>query len=272
MRAILLVFPLTVFILSSCSRYQYVTVKGVDINQNEQQEFVVDNDTVMIRYNFNGLNAPINITIENKLNVPVYIDWRQSALIINDKAISYVPNTVPLTGTITGSSVNWNRSNTSTSSGNIEVKAMLNDDLGFIPPRSYINKNPMGVTNKFFSPLDSAFRHEKLKLNNGFPYARVKHATFSEQSSPLQFRSYLTIIIGDQTAKPVSYDQTFYISDIYATELKPKTFWTNRRSKGNQYYVKETTGFGKGFGVVAGVATFSAIGVLEQRNTDNLQE
>ena len=98
-----------------------------------------------IQYNFNGADAPINITIENKLDVPLYIDWQQSALIINNKAISYVPNTIPIEEVFNGSTVNWNSNNYSTSSGAISAKAIIPDKFDFIPPQSYIVKNPMGV-------------------------------------------------------------------------------------------------------------------------------
>ena len=59
-------------------------------------------------YNFNGINAPINITIQNKLQVPVYIDWQRSALIVNDKAISYVPGELKINGGFHGGSYNPN--------------------------------------------------------------------------------------------------------------------------------------------------------------------
>src|SRR5205814_10416655 len=99
------------------------------------------------QYNFNGKDAPVNLTIQNKLNVPVYIDWRKSALIINDKAISYVPTMAPITGTINASSYNWNRS-FYTSNGSINAAVALSYQLDIIPPQTYITKSPLGVTNQ----------------------------------------------------------------------------------------------------------------------------
>src|ERR1044072_8385415 len=98
MRAFLLFILLTILI-ASCSRYQYVTINGSDIKSNNNHEFVEENDSVRIQYTFNGPDAPINLVIVNKTSVPIIIDWSRSALIVNDKAISYVSNLVPIEGT-----------------------------------------------------------------------------------------------------------------------------------------------------------------------------
>jgi len=113
-------------------------------------------------------------------------------LIINDKAISYVQNTVPIVGAFQGAVVNRNsyKPNTySSSSGTINAKATLPDKLDFIPSQSYITKTPMGVTNQLiYNVPDSAFRREKITLFEG-SFAAAKHASFTETSSPLRFKS-----------------------------------------------------------------------------------
>ncbi len=78
--------PLTsiVFLFTGCTTYQYMTVSGKNIRQNERQEFVVENDSIRVKYNFSGEDAPVNVEVTNKLDRPVYVDWSRSALIIND--------------------------------------------------------------------------------------------------------------------------------------------------------------------------------------------
>ena len=63
-----------------------------------------------------------------------------------------------------------------------------------------------------------------------------------------------------------------YISEIYTTGLDPESFWIGTQHRGNQYYVKETTGFGKGFGVVAGVALLTTVAAFEQKNVNKAKE
>ena len=72
-------------------------------------------------------------------------------------------NTVPIEGVFNGSMVNWDPGSYSSSSGAISAKAIIPDKFDFIPPRSYIVKNPMGVTNLFITDdvPDSIFHRER---------------------------------------------------------------------------------------------------------------
>jgi len=257
----LLLFILLTSLISSCIQYQYVTIDGSG-HRTDMQEFFEENDSVRIQYNFNGPDAPVNVIIDNKTDAPIYIDWSRSALIINDKAISYMSKVVPIEGTFGSSSVGSSHGEYASTSGSVYATAILPDNLDFIPPASYISKNPMSVTNQFMVVPDSAFRTERITLSDG-SFTKASHASFTEQSSPLHFKSYLTLIFGDQSNKPVAYQCSFYISEIYNTITDPETF-LNNRERGNQFYVKESTGLGQGFGVVAGGALLSTAAALHQ--------
>ncbi len=74
-------------------------------------DFVQENDTVRISYRFWGENAPVTITIYNKLDEPLYVDWGRSALIIDDVATTYDPKVASVRGesssVASGSSFHW---------------------------------------------------------------------------------------------------------------------------------------------------------------------
>ena len=257
--------PLPVILLFciSCARYQYTTVSSDGVTLNNKQEFQADNDSVRIIYNFNGLNAPINITIQNKLQVPVYIDWQRSALIVNDKAISYMPTEMQINGGFSGSSYNYgNRgSSIAVTNGHIHASASLPPSVDFVPPQSYFTKNPMGVTNKLIENVpDTTYHRVNYAASNGI-VAKVKLASFTAANTPLRFRSYLTLIVGDSTTKPVVYEHAFYISEIITSTMGPGSLWGTASNLGNQFFIKEVTGYGRtmcGFGVIAGTAVYVA--------------
>ncbi|HNC30155.1 MAG TPA: hypothetical protein PKX08_09130, partial [Cyclobacteriaceae bacterium] len=73
-------------VCTGCSTYQYVTVSSPLKTQNE---FIAENDTVKISYDFSGEQGPVKISIYNKLSTPLYVDWSKSALIIGDMRKSY---------------------------------------------------------------------------------------------------------------------------------------------------------------------------------------
>lgn len=260
-------FSLVIILTSSCSHYQYITINAHDIKSNDKHEFIEENDSVSIRYSFYGPDAPINLVVENKTDVPIFIDWSRSALIVDDKAISYMSNVIPIEGSLNGSSISWDQNGYVTSSGSVYATATLPDNISFIPPGSYIDKNPMSVTNQLMTVPDSAFHTEKISLSNG-SFIKVRHALFTEQSSPLRFKSYLTLTFGDQNSKAVAYQRSFYISELYDTPTDPETFLTNRE-RDDQFYVKESSGMGQGFGVVAGVALLSAAAAFESKTVNH---
>lgn len=66
--------------LSSSDKFGY---------QNESVDFVQENDTVLVSYCFWGENAPVTITVCNKLGEPIYVDWKRYAMIIDDAMVPY---------------------------------------------------------------------------------------------------------------------------------------------------------------------------------------
>lgn len=246
----------------SCARYQYASISSDGVTMNDKREFVAENDSLLILYNFNGANAPINITIQNKLSVPVYVDWQRSSLIVNGNAISYLPNEMKIDGGFAAGSFNYgNReSGYRVTGGSLHATASLPSSVDFIPPQSYMTKNPMGVTNKFIENVpDTAFRRVNYQFAEGF-LTKVKVANFTEATSPLRFRSYLTLKVGDST-KPVTYEHSFYLSELITSSYGPETVWLSQAYRGNQFFMREMTGYGKtmtGFGVIAGSAVYVA--------------
>src|SRR5690348_2528150 len=104
---ILPIAVMALLLFSSCSTYQYTTVSSSSLDMNDLQEFEFVNDTVRIIYNFYGENAPVTITVENKLKVPIFIDWHNSSLILNGRSVSYAPSQINIEGTTNASSYNY---------------------------------------------------------------------------------------------------------------------------------------------------------------------
>lgn len=261
---------LSLFILlSACNRYQYLGISSDQVQKNEHQEFTIENDTLQITYNFNGKNAPVNLIVRNKLDKPIFIDWKRSALIINDNAISYSPDQVAVRGSVSGSTINWTPGYSSTNVS-LSATADLAPGMQMIPPQSFVTRTPMGVTNKLLTNIpDSLLRKIKMPTADGdFAYAR--QAFFDAGNSPLRFRSYLAIVVGDPTPVRVAYQHSFYVAELYRTGLRPKKFTYNREKAGEWAYVEEVTGFGKsaavGFGVLAGAAVLTTEAWAESKN------
>jgi hypothetical protein len=68
------------------------------INRNCDTIFVFENDSIKITYNFWAKNGAMAFDFYNKLNIPLYFDWKKSAFIPNDKMVSYWQDETNTTG------------------------------------------------------------------------------------------------------------------------------------------------------------------------------
>jgi hypothetical protein len=231
--------------------YQYSTVSSNGMGRNERNEFVYENDSLRLVYNFYGKDAPVNITIHNKLQVPLYIDWLRSALILNDRTVTYSPNEVKINGSYHGGSYNFgNRSGWEVTGGHIHASASLPPSVDFMPPRTILTKNPLAISREYVENIpDTAFHRLRYAGAEGMTVS-VKRATFSEETSPLRFRSFLTYMVGEAAAKPQSLEHSFYVSEIMNSGQGPGNLMFNSDRRGNQFYTSKANPAGVAVGTL----------------------
>jgi hypothetical protein len=188
--------------LSGCSQYQYVFVKS-RLSQNENKEYFTENDTLQIKYTFKGENFPITLTIYNKLNQPLYIDWSRSVVVIN----------------------------------NIQTEgAFYHDGLAnFIAPLSYVISTSNNLKDQFIEhrPEDSL---TYVAIFGGG--SKAKKYSYDEQTTPLFFRNILAISPNEDYSLPTFYDYSFWVSDIVQSAEAPSEI---TYSPSNQFYIRKIT-------------------------------
>jgi hypothetical protein len=87
--------------ITSCTTYYVSKISSTNSVKNEQTgEFTVENDSIKVTYSFASLQAPVKVTVRNKLKIPLYVDWSKSALIFNEEATSYVPEKTAFTANL----------------------------------------------------------------------------------------------------------------------------------------------------------------------------
>jgi hypothetical protein len=253
-------FALLLFLFSSCTTYQYMTVSSNSIEQNEQREFVVENDSLRLRYRFDGLNAPVNLEVQNKLGKPIYVDWRRSALIMGDRAFSYKPGSLTVSGSTYTSVDNWFSTrnqgfNSASSSSSFSSTVEFPGDMEFIPPTARINQTLLGLTSSFINPKSTdEFTRVRIPMAANLPRV-VQKAEYAESNSPLKFSSYLTLFVEGDPGKPVVFHHSFYVSEIIASGYGPHNFQFINDEEGNRFYVSKVSkaGAGVGYGILAGL-------------------
>jgi len=185
-----IVFPLLFACLgffTSCSNtYVRLMELKTDNKAIDSNTFVFDNDTMTIVYNFYGEGPGIGVSIYNKLNLPLYVDWSRSSVIVGTNIFSY-----------------WRPG-----------YERYEEKSGFIPPRTTISKGGSFnlSTNMRVVPMQRQ-HYIKMKFGN-YDSIKIKEASFSKVNSPGVFRNYLTFSVDSKFEHEFHLDHEFWISDM----------------------------------------------------------
>ncbi len=199
----LLLFSLT--LLASCTpTIQVVTLRGSNV-QPAEEGLVLDNDTLTLRYNFASERGRMHLSIVNKLNQPLYIDWKRSSFIIGQNKIDYWydVSSVNLVGT---------SDPTTYLSGSVSKE----DQVSFIPPKTKLEKQQFVIVpnGSLILPGDFTIKQEKANWVDRKKPVDVKVYTYNDDKSPLTFRNYLTLSTDKDFKTEFNIDTKFWASDV----------------------------------------------------------
>jgi len=241
MRKSLLLGLLTIF-LYSCTEFQYLTVTGVNVPKNEKSELISENDTLRVQYNFSNYKGKVGINIFNKTNEPIEIDWKRSAIIVNERAWSYYNPNALLSATLEKDTLALenlrNRLGDPLYLASINGSILINEPTQFIPPASGIFKVPITMPVDHLKNLpEQTARKTSFKWTDEVTVS-YKKMEFEKTASPLQFRSYLTLKIGPSgSQKEFTVEHTFFISEIWQSGFGPASFPENLINRGDRFYL-----------------------------------
>lgn len=192
-----------IIFLSGCTRYQYISVSS-NLPQDDNNEFVIENDTVLIKYSFSGENLQVKATIFNKLQQPIYFDVERSAVIINDYQIS---------------------------------DAFRTDyQPSFLAPLAKVTVASNLLRDRFISTDTLGLSKNKRNPDTGIP-----SFSFNIATTPLFLRCVLAICPNGDYTYPTIFDYSFWVSNIDETVTGPSSV---PRRPSNQFYIKKATGVG----------------------------
>ncbi len=198
-------------LLTSCTRnVQVVTLRGNNVMPTTKG-LVLDNDTLTLQYDFSSERGRMHVSVTNKLNQPLYIDWKRSSLIIGQEKIDYWRDVANVQLTSSGNP--YSRYSVRSTSGIISRE----DPVSFIPPKTRIEKNrfvvvPNGALRLSGTP---AVVQEKPKWNpDRKKPVNINTFTYGDDQSPLTFRNYLTLSTDKDFKTEFHIDTQFWASDV----------------------------------------------------------
>lgn len=222
-----------VFALSSCSStYIYSTLNSANaaIDKTDHGDFFYENDSLWISYSLRGADAPLQITVFNKLNKPLFIDWKKSLLVYNGIKHSYMRTDIVFSGDQYGEAyVNSEVVNKE------QMAKMLNtpQHVSCVLPK-------MMVSHRTFDLMGGRdlgrYRKGKmddleLKAENG-KSVKVEGLLFDYSNSPMQIASYINTYY-DSPETDQTYAIDLYMANIIRTHTKPKKMPQNMAERGD---------------------------------------
>ena len=222
---------------ASCSTYQYLTVSGVDVAKKEKEGFVSENDTVKVQYNFKD-GGKIGITIFNKTNEPIEVDWKKSAVIVGTLSHSYYNPNSSFSAQVQTDTARRSSVNSSVYLADIRGSIVANEAMSFIPPKASINNENNYLPVKYVQNLANKIPKKEVLRKQHANVLPLEKYSFKQEESPIVFRSYITFRVGQGAAiKEFVQEHHFYISEIWNTQADPGYFPRSFLGEGNRFYL-----------------------------------
>ena len=249
----LLLFATIAIMFSACSSFQMSTLSSSTTKKNESTGiFTVENDSLILSYNFTGDNSPVNIQVFNKLNEPLYVNWAKSALITNNQAYSYVDDEIQIEGSTSSVSTQYTRKGNTFTDGTLHATANIPKDKSFVPPHSAITKTFYILHKIGIKDIDkSAFKPVALTYIDGSGQFYGKTASFSAENTPLSFKSYLTLYtLKEDQQRSFNLEQDFFVSKVTKSAESPENLYEFSNARADVITFGNATGYSKTLAVV----------------------
>lgn len=211
-----LVLLLCAVLFSSCAHYsQVVFVQSTsdNISKNKNGFLQYENEDLKISYSFWDSRGIMGFQIYNKTDHPIYIDWKKSSMISNEKQLPYYTNKTTSNFSTYGSSysTNWvsmfssgtQTNNTTTGSGTTIVQ----ERITFIAPKSYISNAFYDLVANIYFDVNKTTTEEK--------DVKGTHVYYSKSNFDITFRNYLTYSDKEYFSIEKHVDNGFQIDKVY---------------------------------------------------------
>ncbi len=192
-------------------------------------------------------------SIYNKLNKPIYIDWKKSNYINNSNKFDYWADEVQSNTTsrsksrlylYTGAFMPFSSSYGNSKSSTTTTKS---ERVDFLPPKSFLHSSKYYITSEDFDDWGSVYeKREEARHDNPKKKTTVIAKHFTYENSPVIFRNFLTFSTKEDFSTEFYVDNEFYIEDIQEMDNRHFSIDTlinmvNRKKffykKGTSFYV-----------------------------------
>lgn len=222
---LLLIFGIFLFI--NCSR-KYIQIYDTNIKNavNNKDYWVYETDSLKITYSFWANKGILSFSIYNKLDKPIFVDWKNSSFIFNDKKINYWIDEQQTSSRSYYSSYYYNgpliKAGLAYSEGiqNTNSITIKPEKTTFIPPKSFYYRSQFYLMPNAYYKLDSLKSNKKIIMRNDNLKSKtvLYEENFDSDNSPLKYRNFLAFSFSENSTNYFYIDNYFYVSSIKEME------------------------------------------------------
>ncbi|RNC64682.1 hypothetical protein [Proteiniphilum sp. X52] len=219
---------------SGCTTYYYSTVQSYEkeLLRNQDGSFRTSRNDLSVNYSFKDLGGKVVYEIHNESEDPVFVDWSRSVIIAEDYAVQLRDNNARFHGDVSTTTFHFSNTNYSASSGSISGRVVLPQSDLFVPPHSKVVYSPMALS-RILNLDIPAYLYRKRDIG----LSSVRFINFTEEDTPLKFRSYLTIV-NDRDKSQTVFEDVFFISEIIKTGSKNDLLSRDVQQRGDIFYIE----------------------------------
>jgi hypothetical protein len=211
--------------------------------------YVYETDTLSIKYYFWAERGIFAYAVYNKLDKPIYIDWKNSSFIYNDDKLNYWSEneTYYTTGIYKGFSYHGKliKPGYSVNEGINEstTQKVKPERITFIPPKSNYYNSSFTLLQHFHYWKD--LKDTAVARTDKVGVTEIFIQNYSQNNSPVRFRNYLTLSFDENFQHVFRVDNDFFVSSIKNVEI----IQFNGKNAGDAYHInyaypyKENTSF-----------------------------
>lgn len=203
-----------------------------------KNKFTYENDSIRVTYYFWGENGIVQIGINNKLDKPIYIDWKKSFYKNAEHELSYAPEIV-----ITDEnrkvyeqyafegrflhSIDYEMNYNTASSNEFATKV---EDVTEIKPYGYYMRLKYHLTPKqIYTFTESAKKLSEPSFENEGSFVTVYEASFDKSNSPFVFYSTVVFSADKDFSVASTIKSDFFVSKGF--EMNAKHFRGDKSGK-----------------------------------------
>ncbi len=241
----LLISAVAMLLVSVCTAQNVKNLSGYvqvyDIESSlplVKNKFTYENDSIRVTYYFWGENGIVQIGINNKLDKPIYIDWKKSFYKNVDNELSYAPEIViteenrkvyeqyAFEGRFLHS-IDYEMNYNTASSNEFATKV---EDITEIKPYGYYMRLKYHLTPKqIYTFTEDAKKLSEPSFENEGSFVTVYEASFDKAKSPFSFSSTVFFSTDKEFASSTKVTSDFYV--VGGFEMNAKHFRGDKSGK-----------------------------------------